>query len=70
VHFSQAKGCALSCKSLQHITDPNSIFNLRNLLELERKFIQKLSSFKTTTIRDEVEIEVWKNKFKTWHETI
>jgi hypothetical protein len=68
VHFSQSKGCTLICRSLQHITDPKSLPNLRNLPELEIKFIQELSSFKTTTIRDEIDIEVWKHNFKTWRE--
>jgi hypothetical protein len=40
VHFSQAKGCALSNRSLQQVTDPNSLPDLNNLPELERKFIQ------------------------------
>jgi hypothetical protein len=24
-HFSQANGCALSCRSIQQVTDPNSL---------------------------------------------
>jgi hypothetical protein len=36
VHFSQAKGCALSCRSIQQVTDPNSLPDLNNLPELER----------------------------------
>jgi hypothetical protein len=33
------------------------------------KFIQEMNSFQTTTIRDEIEFEVWRHKFKTWRET-
>jgi hypothetical protein len=69
VHFSQAKGCALSCRSLQQVMGPNSLPDLNNLPELERKFIQEMNSFQTTTIRDEIEFEVWRHKFKTWRET-
>jgi hypothetical protein len=69
VHFSQAKGCALSNRSLQQVTDPNSLPDLNNLPELERKFIQEMNSFQTTTIRDEIEFEVWRQKFKTWRKT-
>jgi hypothetical protein len=50
VHFSQAKGCALSCRSVQQVTDSNSLPDLNNLPELERKFIQEMNSFQTTTI--------------------
>jgi hypothetical protein len=69
VHFSQAKGCSLSCRSLQRVTDPKSFTNINNMPELERKFIQEMSSFQTTPICEEIEIEVWKHKFKTWRET-
>jgi hypothetical protein len=69
VHCSQAKGYALSNKSLQQVTDPNSLPDLNNLPELERKFIQEMNSFQTKTIRDEIEFEVWRHKFKTWRET-
>jgi hypothetical protein len=69
VHFSQAKGCTLSCRSIQQVTDPNSLPDLNNLLELERKFIQEMNSFQTTTIQDEIEFEVWRHKFKTCRET-
>jgi hypothetical protein len=60
VHFSQGKRFALSCRSLQQYTDPNSLPNLNNLPELERKLIQEMSSFQTKTIQDEIEIEAWK----------
>jgi hypothetical protein len=50
VHFSQAKGCALSNRSLQQVTDPNPLPDLNNLPELERKFTQEMSSFQTTAI--------------------
>jgi hypothetical protein len=63
VHFSQAKGCALSNRSLQQVTDPNSLPDLNNLPELERKFIQEMNSFQATTIRDEIEFEAWRHKF-------
>jgi hypothetical protein len=69
VHFSQAKGCALSCRSIQQVTDPSSLPDLNNLPELERKFIQEMSSFQTTTIRDEIEIEAWRHKFKICRES-
>jgi hypothetical protein len=47
VHLSQVKGCALSWRSLQQYTDPNFLPNLNKSPELERKFIQKMSSFQT-----------------------
>jgi hypothetical protein len=43
VHFSQAKGCALSCRSIQQVIDPNSLPDLNNLPELERKLIQEMN---------------------------
>jgi hypothetical protein len=70
VHFSQTKGCALSCRSLQRVTDPKSFTYFNNLPELEQKFIQEMSSFQNTPICKEIEIEVWKHEFKTWRETI
>jgi hypothetical protein len=69
VHFSQTKGRALRCRSIQQVTDSNSLPDLNNLPELERKFIQEMNSFQTTTTRDEIEIEAWRHKFKTWRET-
>jgi hypothetical protein len=69
VHFSQAKGCALSNRSFQQVTDHNSLPDLNNLPELERKFIQEINSFQTTTTQDEIDFEVWRHKFKTWRET-
>jgi hypothetical protein len=34
-----------------------------------RESLKEMISFQTATIRDEIEIEVWKHKFKTWRET-
>jgi Reverse transcriptase (RNA-dependent DNA polymerase) len=69
-HFSQAKGCPFSDKTLEDIRNPwSTILNDPNLPPLEKQFIHLLRNLDKPKIEQEITLDDWKKKYKSWKES-
>ena len=69
-HFAQARGCFFSQPELQELVDPNSsVFDDVIMSKLDKSLLQELQGHQLEPIEEQVDIEVWGNKFRTWKES-